>query len=88
MQGGGGSWWPFGRTRFGLGGSRSRCSLPSRSLRVVRVARAFVSGYPQSKHHQRAGGWDQNTELTVNEISKIRVLVKILFKTPLTCTLL
>ena len=38
---------PFGRTRFGLGGGRSRCSLhPSRALRVVRVARAFVSGHP------------------------------------------
>ena len=35
---------PVGRTRSGLGGGRSRCSLlPSRSLRVVQVARAFVS---------------------------------------------
>ena len=37
-----------GQTRFGLGGGRSRCSLlPSRSLRVVRVARVFVSGHPR-----------------------------------------
>ena len=42
---------PVGRTRFGLGGGRSRCSLLPRSalplspssLRVVRVADAFVS---------------------------------------------
>ena len=38
-------WWSFGRTRVGFGGCRSGCSLlPSRSLRVVQVARAFVSG--------------------------------------------
>ena len=39
---------PVGRTRFGLGGGRSHCSLlPSRSLRVVRVARLSVSGHPR-----------------------------------------
>ena len=37
---------PVGLTRFGLGAGRSRCSLlPSRTLRIVRLALAFVSGY-------------------------------------------
>ena len=41
---------PVGRTRVGLGGDRSRCSCV---LRVVRVARAFVSGHPQPGRAQR-----------------------------------
>ena len=51
---------PVGRTRFRLGGGRSRCSLlralyPSSSLPVVRVARAFVSGHPSQGRAQ--SGW-------------------------------
>ena len=45
-HGGGGSWWACRPDMFGLGGGSSRCSLlSSRALRVVRVARALVSGH-------------------------------------------
>ena len=47
---------PFGQTRFGLWGGCSRCSLlPSRALRVVRVARALVSVHPRPIGPDAAG---------------------------------
>ena len=49
-----GSGGPVVQTRFGLGGGCPRCSpLPSRPLRVVWVARAFVSGHPLQGRAQR-----------------------------------
>ena len=56
-----GGGWSVGQRRFGLGGGRSCCSLlPSRSLRVVRFARAFVSGHPRPCRARRgrpASSW-------------------------------
>ena len=63
---GGGSWWAIWPDSFCLGGRRSRCSLlPSRPLRVVRVARAFMSGQPEPGRPNAAGRPRRGGPLTV-----------------------
>ena len=66
--------WAVGRRRFGLGGGRSRRSLlPSRSLRVVRVACAFLTGQSRpgwARRGQPATPW--RVALTVAD-RRIRV---------------
>ena len=81
-------WWSFGRTRFGFGGCCSGCSLlPSRSLRVVQVAPAFVSGdsWDCWATSGRVSGWPKAWRQTCHAVAGRRIPSHILVKTGMDC---